>query len=118
MDSLIGSIERGKAADLILLRADRLHMAPLNDPVAAVVLHAGPGDVDAVVLGGEVVKESGRLVDGRASAAAGLVEASRNRIVAALEPRGGLLPPAPEGWFEATTQIIEQNLATAPHPAS
>ena len=42
MGSLVGSIEPGKAADLILLRTDGLHMAPLNDPVAAVVLHAGP----------------------------------------------------------------------------
>ena len=114
MDSLVGSIEPGKAADLILLRTDGVHMAPLNDPVAAVVLHAGPADVDTVLVGGEVVKESGRLANGRASAAIGLVQASRDRIVAALEPRGGLLPPAPEGWFEVTTQVIEQNLASAP----
>ena len=113
MGSLVGSIEPGKAADLILLRTDRIHLAPLNDPVAAVVLHAGPADVDAVVLAGEVVKESGRLVGDRASNAVGLVEASRERIVSALEPRGGLLPPAPEGWFEVTTQVIEQNLAGA-----
>ena len=88
-------------------------MAPLNDPVAAVVLHAGPADVDTVLVGGEVVKESGRLANGRAPAAIGLVQASRDRIVAALEPRGGLLPPAPEGWFEVTTQVIEENLAGA-----
>ena len=60
MDSLVGSIEPGKAADLILLRTGGVHMAPLNDPVAAVVLHAGPADVDTVLVGGEVVKESGR----------------------------------------------------------
>jgi 5-methylthioadenosine/S-adenosylhomocysteine deaminase len=106
----IGSIEAGKRADLILLRTDRLHMAPLNDPVAATVLHAGPADVDTVLVGGEVVKEDGRLTAGRAAAAIGLVEASRGRIVSALEPRGGLLPPAPEGWFELTLQVMEQNL--------
>jgi 5-methylthioadenosine/S-adenosylhomocysteine deaminase len=113
MDSVVGSIDPGKAADLILVRCDRLNMVPLNDPVAAVVLHAGPAEVDAVVVKGEVVKESGRLVGDRASGAVGLVESSRDRIVAALEPRGGLLPPAPGGWFEATTQVIEQNLAGA-----
>jgi hypothetical protein len=113
MDSAVGSIEPGKAADLILMRSDRLHMVPLNDPAAAVVLHAGPADVDAVLVGGEVVKEAGRPANGRTSAAIGLVQASRDRIVAALEPRGGLLPPAPEGWFEVTTQVIEQNLASA-----
>jgi 5-methylthioadenosine/S-adenosylhomocysteine deaminase len=113
MDSLVGSIEPGKAADLILLRTGGLHMAPLNDPVAAVVLHAGPADVDTVLVGGEVVKASRRLAGGGAAGAAALVESSRERIVAALEPRGGLLPPGPAGWFEVTTQVMEQNLAGA-----
>jgi cytosine/adenosine deaminase-related metal-dependent hydrolase len=113
MGSLVGSVEPGKAADLLLLRSDRIHMTPLNDPVAAVVLHAGPADVDTVLVGGEVVKEAGRLADGRAPAAIALVQSSCERIVAALEPRGGLLPPAPEGWFEATTQVIEHNLSGA-----
>ena len=46
MEALVGSIEPGKAAEWS--GADRgLHMAPLNDPVAAVVLHAGPADVTA-----------------------------------------------------------------------
>jgi cytosine/adenosine deaminase-related metal-dependent hydrolase len=113
LDSVIGSLAPGKAADLLLVRADGLHMTPLNDPVAAVVLHAGPADVDTVLVGGEVVKESGRLAGGRAAGAAALVESSRARIVAALEPRGGLLPPAPDGWFEVTTAVMEQNLAGA-----
>ena len=113
LGSVCGSIEPGKAADLVVLRTDGLHMAPLNDPVAAVVLHAGPADVDTVLVGGEVVKEGGVLGGGRAAAARALVEASRDRIVAALEPRGGLLPPAPEGWFEVTTQVMAQNLAGA-----
>jgi cytosine/adenosine deaminase-related metal-dependent hydrolase len=112
MESLVGSIEPGKAADLIVLRGDSLHTTPLNDPVAAVVLHAGPGDVDTVLVAGEVVKEAGAL-RGDAARATELVRASRDRIIAALEPRGGLLPPAPEGWFEATTEVMEQNLAGA-----
>jgi cytosine/adenosine deaminase-related metal-dependent hydrolase len=118
IDSEVGSIETGKAADLVVLRAGGLNAQPLNDPVAAVVLHSGPGDVDAVVVGGQVVKESGRLVAGGAATATRLVGSSRERIVTALEPRGGLLPPAPEGWFEATTQVIEQNLASASQRAS
>ncbi len=113
LGSVCGSIEPGKAADLIVLRTDRLHLSPLNDPVACVVLHAGPADVDTVLVGGHPVKEGGLLTGGRAEGARTLVEASRDRIVAALEPRGGLLPPAPEGWFEVTTQVMAQNLATA-----
>jgi len=113
LGAVCGSIEEGKAADLVVLRTDGLHMAPLNDPVAAIVLHAGPADVEAVLVGGEVVKDGGVLAAGRDAAARSLVGASRDRIVAALEPRGGLLPPAPEGWFEITTQVMAQNLAGA-----
>ncbi|MGH2979245.1 MAG: amidohydrolase family protein [Solirubrobacterales bacterium] len=118
MESLVGSIEPGKAADLMLLRFERLHTAPLNDPVATVVLQAGPADVDAVVVAGQVVKEGSELPGERTAQARALVERSRDRIVSALEPRGGLLPPAPEGWFEATMQVIEHNLAGAPGPAA
>ena len=113
LGSVCGSLEPGKAADVVVLRTDGLNMAPLNDLVAAVVLHGGPGDVDAVLVAGEVVKEHGALVDGRAAESRALVQASRDRVVAALEPRGGLLPPAPVGWFEVTTQVMAQNLASA-----
>ena len=118
MGSQVGSIEAGKRADLVLLSTRRLHMTPLNDPVAAIVLQAGPADVDTVLVDGRVVKESGRLSGDRAAAAMGLVESSRERITSALEPRGGLLPPAPEGWFELTLQAMEQNLAGAAEPGA
>jgi 5-methylthioadenosine/S-adenosylhomocysteine deaminase len=113
LESVCGSIEPGKAADLLVLRTDRLHLAPLNDPVATIVLHAGPEDVEAVLVGGLVMKEGGVLTGTRAAGARTLVERSRDRIVSVLEPRGGLLPPAPEGWFEVTTQVMAQNLASA-----
>ena len=113
LGSVCGSLEVGKAADLLVLRGDGLHLSPMNDPVANVVLHAGPADVETVLVGGHAVKEHGRLVGGRTEAARSLVQASRDRIVADLEPRGGLLPPAPEGWFEVTTQVMAQNLAAA-----
>ena len=113
LGSVCGSIEVGKAADLLVLRTDRLHMEPQNDPVANVVLHAGPADVDTVLVAGQVMKQGGVLTVPRAAQAGGLVEASRDRIVAELEPRGGLLPPAQEGWFEVTTQVMAQNLESA-----
>jgi cytosine/adenosine deaminase-related metal-dependent hydrolase len=113
LGSVCGSIGTGKAADLVVLRLDGLHHSPANDPVANVVLHGGPADVDTVLVGGQVVKEAGALTGGRTEAARSLIESSRDRIVADLEPRGGLLPPAPEGWFEVTTQVMAQNLESA-----
>ncbi|KAF7527354.1 hypothetical protein G7054_g10502 [Neopestalotiopsis clavispora] len=34
-----------------------------EDPVAAVVIHSNPGDIDTVIIDGVVRKEGGKLVD-------------------------------------------------------
>ncbi|HET9143700.1 amidohydrolase family protein [Actinophytocola sp.] len=57
-----GSLRPGKAADLVLLRTDTINMAGAHDPVAAVVTAAHPGNVDTVLVGGNIVKRDGRLV--------------------------------------------------------
>jgi len=62
LERTTGSITVGKHADLVLTRTDSTHMAAVCDPVAALVLYAGPGDVDTVWVGGDVVKRSGTLV--------------------------------------------------------
>ena len=56
-----GSIEPGKRADLVLWSTDAPRMAPIHDPVSALV-YAGRGD-DArlVVAGGRVLYEDGRF---------------------------------------------------------
>lgn len=114
LDSETGSIEPGKAADVVVVRVDGLGRAPVNDPVATLVLQCSAADVDSVLVDGEPVKRAGALVGRDPAAAAGLVEASSERIRAALEPRGGLLPPAPEGFLDLTLQAMEMNLAGAP----
>ena len=108
----IGSIEVGKLADLVLLRTDGLGFAPPNDPVAQIVMQAGIHEVDGVLVGGAPVKLAGEL--GSAGRARDLVADSRDRIVAAVAPRGGFLPAVPQGWFDATLDIFEANLAGAP----
>ena len=57
-----GSLEVGRAADIILLRATDLNLAPLSHPADAVVLAAHPGNVDTVLVAGTVLKRGGRLV--------------------------------------------------------
>ncbi len=49
-----GTLEPGRAADLVLLRLDRLRHGPLDDPTAAVVYSATPDDVVMVVIDGVV----------------------------------------------------------------
>ena len=114
LESEVGSLEPGKAADVIVVRADGLGSLPVNDPVATFVLQSSVGDVDTVVVAGELVKRGGALVGRDPASAASLIEQSSARIHAALEPRGGLLPPAPEGFLEMTLQAIEYNLSGAP----
>ncbi len=57
----VGSLVPGKRADLILIRTNELNMAPLGDPVTAVVRSAQPHNVDTVVIDGRILKRDGRL---------------------------------------------------------
>jgi cytosine/adenosine deaminase-related metal-dependent hydrolase len=63
LDDRIGSLEPGKQADVLVLRADAPNLAPLSDPVAATVVAAGVHNVDAVMVAGRWVKRDGRLCD-------------------------------------------------------
>ncbi|HEX9924977.1 MAG TPA: amidohydrolase family protein [Anaerolineae bacterium] len=63
LEDRVGSITPGKQADLILLRRDRLNLAPLNHPWGSVVLAAGPGNVDTILVDGNIVKQDGRLIN-------------------------------------------------------
>jgi cytosine/adenosine deaminase-related metal-dependent hydrolase len=59
----IGSIEAGKAADLVLIDLNRLGYAgALSDPLAAIVYAGFDHRVDYTVVNGEVVVEAGKLV--------------------------------------------------------
>jgi cytosine/adenosine deaminase-related metal-dependent hydrolase len=64
LERRIGSLAPGKQADLVLLRASDLNLTPVLDPIHSIVFHAGPANVDTVLVAGQVVKERGRLVYG------------------------------------------------------
>lgn len=62
MGSITGSISPGKQADIVLIDATATNLAPMSDPVGAVVLAAHPGNVDTVLVAGNVLKRHGQLV--------------------------------------------------------
>jgi 5-methylthioadenosine/S-adenosylhomocysteine deaminase len=63
MDSLIGSLEVGKKADLVLIKNDDSPvMFPLLNPYGHVVFQAQRGDVHTVVVNGRLVKQNHKLV--------------------------------------------------------
>jgi 5-methylthioadenosine/S-adenosylhomocysteine deaminase len=92
----IGSLTPGKQADLILLAANTLNVAPLNHAYGAVVLGMDTSNVDTVLIGGKVKKWRGQLVGVQMDRLRREVEASREYLLArAGWPRtvlGGYLP--------------------------
>jgi cytosine/adenosine deaminase-related metal-dependent hydrolase len=61
LGDLTGSITPGKRADVIVVRADALNVAPAVDPAVAIVHAAGPANVDTVIVDGRILKQHGRL---------------------------------------------------------
>jgi cytosine/adenosine deaminase-related metal-dependent hydrolase len=62
LDSRIGTLTPGKEADLLMLRADRLDIAPINNVASAVANQMNPGHVEGVFVAGKVKKWRGSLV--------------------------------------------------------
>ena len=62
LGEVTGSIEVGKAADVILIDKRRLGVRPLHGP-SAVILNGDPSLIDTVIVGGVVRKRGGVLVD-------------------------------------------------------
>lgn len=59
----IGTLEAGKQADMLMLRTDMPNLAPMSDPVGAVVHSAGTHNLDSVYVAGRPVKRGGAFVD-------------------------------------------------------
>ncbi len=56
-----GTLEVGKAADLILVDLDKPHLTPRNDPFSALVYSAKGSDVEYLFSNGELLMEKGEL---------------------------------------------------------
>lgn len=93
LGDVTGSLTPGKRADLVLIGADALNLAPVADPARAVVHSAQPSNIDTVVVDGRVLKRDGRLtvVDTNE------VVAEATDRLAALCRRAGLDLLQPEG---------------------
>jgi cytosine/adenosine deaminase-related metal-dependent hydrolase len=89
-----GSITPGKKADIVVIDGGAVNVAPIIDPVAAVVCAADISNVRTVLVGGRVMKEDGRLI-ADLSGPRQLVEASRDYLVSQV--------PAQPGWITRPT---------------
>ncbi len=62
MDSEFGQISPGKKADLIILNLDRPFTAPVRDPISTIVYSARADNVETVIVDGQLVMESRRVL--------------------------------------------------------
>src|SRR6185437_6938325 len=86
LEDKVGSLTPGKRADVILLDARAINVAPVIDPVAAVTLCADVSNVDTVIIGGVIQKRNGKLLADTARART-QVENSRDYLIGEVERR-------------------------------
>jgi len=78
-----GSLTPGKRADVVVLRADRPNIAPVNDPIGAVVWGMDTSNVDWVFVDGVARVAHGELTADTAAARRLAAEAQRRAVASA-----------------------------------
>jgi cytosine/adenosine deaminase-related metal-dependent hydrolase len=93
LEDRTGSLTPGKQADVVVIDATAIGVAPVHDPVAAVTLSADVSNVEHVIVGGVFRKRDFRLV-ADFKAAVSRVQASRDYLVAAAAKAAKAKEPA------------------------
>lgn len=58
MDKNIGSIEKGKLADVVIVETQSMNMIPNYDPYATLVFQANPHNVQTTIVNGKIIVEN------------------------------------------------------------
>lgn len=94
LDHLVGSLTPGKRADILLIRATDLNVAPLADPESTIVRSTTPANVDTVLVDGRILKRGGQLtahdVERIVRDASASAHAVRTRAGGRLHPAAGV----------------------------
>ena len=77
LEDEIGTLTPGKQADIAIIDLRSPHLDGFGDPVAVMVLGAGPADVETVIVGGDIVKRDGKLAGDHVGHARELMHAAR-----------------------------------------
>ena len=80
MEKEVGSLTPGKQADVTVIDMRSPHLDGYGDIIATMVLGAGPADVETVIVGGDIIKQNGKLVGEHIGKARELMLASRERV--------------------------------------
>ncbi len=88
LGDLTGSLEPGKQADIVILRTDRPNIAPVNDPIGAVVWGMDTSNVDWVFAGGRALVRNG-VLEADVAKARQLAGESQDRVLRAADVAAG-----------------------------
>jgi 5-methylthioadenosine/S-adenosylhomocysteine deaminase len=86
-DHEIGSLEPGKAADVVVVDAENTRLTPTYDPVGTLVRYAVGTDVESVVVAGRLVVDDGRVLGTDEPALLDEAEALGDKLGKVLGPR-------------------------------
>jgi hypothetical protein len=108
MDSIVGSLEPGKKADVVLLKNDQSPaMTPIIHSYGHVVYQAQRGDVHTVVINGQLAKHEHKLIGVDLAAAKAGVERTIDYLVSQM---------GEEQWLQGMNpEIPEQKMLHNPY---
>jgi len=95
LDKKVGTLTPGKEADIIILDANAINVAPLNNVPGAVVSLMERSNVETVIVAGKVRKWKGRLLDVNLSRLRRELEDSRDYLFSAAHIPQDLFPKDP-----------------------
>ena len=81
LDRKVGTLTPGKEADIVMLRADRLNVWPLNNAPGDVVNLMNPSNVENVFIAGKIKKWRGNLVGVDAARIVRLAQEARDGVL-------------------------------------
>jgi 5-methylthioadenosine/S-adenosylhomocysteine deaminase len=93
LDRKVGSLTPGKEADIIILDATKLNVAPLNQVPGAVVSLMDRTNVETVIVAGKIRKWKGQLLDVDLNQLRQQIEASRDFLFSAAKIPQNLFSP-------------------------
>ncbi|KAK8073745.1 hypothetical protein PG994_004644 [Apiospora phragmitis] len=96
----VGSLRVGMKADVLVFDTDSPSMlaAAAENPVAAIVLHSNPSDIEMVIVDGVVRKEGGKLCDTHVAAAP-------------VEAKSAVPPGTTLSWKQVARRVLDSQLS-------
>ena len=86
VEGMLGSLEAGKLADLVVVRMDQPRQTPMYEPVSHLVYTTRGDDVDTTIVNGKVLMRDGKVLTLDARQVLGAAKTAASAVRAAVQP--------------------------------